>query len=215
MQMTSAEYVDCLKAAATLLNENKDYITELDAATGDGDHWANMNMGFVRLMEMSEELAALPVSDLFKKIAMTMMSVIGGSAGVLYGSAYLKAAAAAKDAQAIDLPLLRDILWAQLEGIMSRGKAQPGFKTMVDPLHQAVDAMERAMEEGKSEAEVLSAMRDGAEAGMKATADMEAMRGRACYQPDKGVGHLDPGAVTMWYQLQTLADFLLKEGNAV
>lgn len=210
MKMTSKDYVAYLKIVAKKLEENKDYITELDAATGDGDHWANMNMGFVKLMELSPELETLSIPDLFKKIAMTMMSVIGGSAGVLYGSAYMKAAAVSQGAESIDLDLLAKIVQAQLDGIMSRGKAQPGFKTMVDSLYQAQQRMEEAMKAGKSEKEVLTAMKEGAVAGMEATANMEAMRGRACYQADKGVGHLDPGAVTMCYQLETLADFLLQ-----
>lgn len=210
MKMTAKDYVEYLNNVAKIIADNKDYVTELDAVTGDGDHWANVNMGFSQLVAMGDELATMSISDMFKKIAMTMMSGIGGSSGVLYGSAFLKAAMVSKDAEAIDLPLLVKIIEAELEGIMTRGKAEPGFKTMIDPLYQSAQAMRKAFDEGKDEKEVLTAMKEGAIAGMKATAEMEAVRGRACYQPDKGVGHLDPGAVTMCYQLEALADYLMK-----
>ena len=97
---------------------------------------------------------------------------------------------------------------AELQGIMQRGNGQPGFKTMIDPLYQAVEAMKKALPEGDEAA--VKAMQQGAKEGMEATRDMEAVRGRACYQANKGVGHLDPGAVTMYYQLDLLAEAALK-----
>ena len=192
IHLTSQGYVDYLKAVTAKVASEKDYITELDAATGDGDHWANMNTGFTKLMEVESELRALGLADLFKKVAMTIMSGVGGSSGILYASAYLKAAAVVGDREALDAQGLLDVLDAELQGIMQRGNGQPGFKTMIDPLYQAVEAM-----------------RKGAKQGMDATRDMEAVRGRACYQANKGVGHLDPGAVTMYYQLNLLGEAAL------
>ena len=207
IHLTSQGYVDYLKAVTAKVASEKDYITELDAATGDGDHWANMNTGFTKLMEVESELRALGLADLFKKVAMTIMSGVGGSSGILYASAYLKAAAVVGDREALDAQGLLDVLDAELQGIMQRGNGQPGFKTMIDPLYQAVEAMRQAMNNGETQA--VEAMRKGAKQGMDATRDLEAVRGRACYQANKGVGHLDPGAVTMYYQLNLLGEAAL------
>jgi len=204
IQLTSTRYVDYLLTVCEKIASEKDYITELDAATGDGDHWANMNAGFTRLAEMADALRGESLSELFKKAGMAIMSGVGGSSGILYASAYLKASAAAAGLDVLDGSQLCAVLEAQLQGIMQRGNGQPGFKTMIDPLYQAVEAMKAALPEG--DAAAIEAMRQGAKAGMEATRDMEAVRGRACYQANKGVGHLDPGAVTMYYQLDLLAD---------
>ncbi|HRT70611.1 MAG TPA: dihydroxyacetone kinase subunit DhaL [Syntrophales bacterium] len=208
MQIDSVHYMEYIAAVAKKIEESKTYITELDSATGDGDHWANMNMGFQKLVQSRGELEKLSISDCFKKIGMIIMSTVGGSSGVLYGSAYLKASKAVGSAAALDLPLLCGALDAELQAIMERGNARPGFKTMIDSLAPAVEAMKAALARGDNEKEVLAAMKRGAIDGMNSTKGMEAVKGRASYQTDKGVGYLDPGAVTMCYQLETLADYL-------
>lgn len=205
--LTNQNYVDYLCNVADKIAAEKDYISQLDAATGDGDHWANLNTGFTKLMEIETELRTLPFSELFKRVAMTIMSGVGGSSGILYASAYLKASSAAAGREVLDAQSLLDILNAQLQGIMQRGNSKPGFKTMIDPLYQAVEAMRSAMPQGEFQA--VEAMRQGARQGMEATRDMEAVRGRACYQANKGLGHLDPGAVTMYYQLDLLGQVAL------
>lgn len=207
-KFTAGEYVDYLKAVTEKIISEKDYITELDAATGDGDHWANMNTGFTMLMKIEDELRGMNFEDLFKKAAMTIMSGVGGSSGILYASAYLKASAVLSGVETMDAETLLKVLEAELQGIMQRGNGQPGYKTMIDPLYQAVEAMKNALPAGDEAA--ISAMREGARRGMEATKDMEAVRGRACYQANKGVGHLDPGAVTMFYQLDMLGEAVLK-----
>lgn len=208
IELTTSDYVDYLKAVTEKIALEKDYVTELDAATGDGDHWTNMNTGFMKLMAAETELRGMSLADMFRKTAMIIMAGVGGSSGILYASAYMKAAAAAADLEVLDAPALLKVLDAELQGIMERGNAQPGFKTMIDPLFQAVEAMRGAMDQ--DEAAAVEAMRQGARAGMEATRDMEAVRGRACYQANKGVGHLDPGAVTMYYQLELLGEAALE-----
>jgi len=147
---------------------------------------------------------------MLQKVGMTMMSSIGGSSGVLYGSAYLAAAKAAGDSEDMGTPQLLRMLEAMKAAIMERGKAEPGFKTMLDSLHQSAQAMKEALTAGQSDAEVLLAMKRGARQGMEATKEMEAVKGRASYQTNKGVGDLDPGAVTMCMQLECLADCAIK-----
>jgi len=210
IKITSKEYVEYIELVTKKIEENKDYITKLDSITGDGDHWVNINMGFQKLVENKELLLSLKLGDMFKKIGMLIMSTVGGSSGVLYGSAFIGAAKTIGDKEEMDINLLCDVLEAELNAIMERGNAKPNFKTMIDSMYPAVNAMKDALDKKLDDYDVLQAMKQGAIDGMNSTKDMEAVRGRACYQPNKGVGHLDPGAVTMCYQLEVLVDYLCK-----
>ena len=207
-QLTTADYVEFLRRAHAKIGENGDYITALDAATGDGDHWTNLNMGFEKLMSMADTLAGLSLFEAFKQISMTMMSTIGGSGGVLFGSAYMEAAKAAKDLSVLTSKDVCDMLGAMLSGIMKRGKSEPGMKTMIDALYPATEKYKACIAAGASEAETIAAVKQAAIDGAQSTKDMEAVRGRAYYQGNRGVGHLDPGAVTMSYQIEVLMDFI-------
>ncbi|MEG2939576.1 MAG: DAK2 domain-containing protein, partial [Oscillospiraceae bacterium] len=100
--LTSSDYVDYINAAAKKIAANGDYITGLDAITGDGDHWANINMGFENLVAASDEMRAMPINGVFKKIGMLMMSKIGGSSGILYGGAYIAAGKAVAGKESIN-----------------------------------------------------------------------------------------------------------------
>ncbi|NCB30103.1 MAG: dihydroxyacetone kinase subunit L [Clostridia bacterium] len=211
MAFYSNDYAQYCVRAAKLIETENDYISELDAATGDGDHWANLNMGFQKLVECQDELARMPLCEMFKKIGMLMMSTIGGSSGVLYGSGYISAAKAIGDREAMDVPALSAVLLAMLDGICKRGNSGPGMKTMIDTLHTAAHELQAALDGGTVEREALLRMEQAAKRGMESTKDMEAIRGRAYYQATKGVGHLDPGAVTMYYQLKTLAECFLEK----
>ena len=210
-QLTSADYVEYINRAYQIIHENGDYVTELDSATGDGDHWSNINLGFEKLVEAGEELKTLSLFDEFKKIGTIMMSVIGGSSGVLYGSAYLGAAKTLKGKEVIENADMCEILAAMLDSIMSRGNAKPGFKTMIDCLHPAVECYRECIEKGLSEQETVKMVKQAAIDGAQNTASLEAVRGRAFYQANKGVGHLDPGAITMSYQIETLMDFIAEK----
>lgn len=209
-QLTAKDYAAYLTLAYEKIHAQRDYITELDAATGDGDHWVNINMGFEKLAEAYGELSAMDLYSEFKKIGMIMMSVIGGSGGVLYGSAYMEAAGVVREKETIGYQELCDILEAMMNGIGKRGKAEPGMKTMLDTLYPVVCCYRSNISDGTDEIETLKRVREAAAFGAESTRDMEAVRGRACYQTGKGVGHLDPGAVTMAYQVETLIDYILK-----
>lgn len=208
-QLKSKDYTEYIRLAAKKIHENGDYITALDSATGDGDHWSNINMGFEKLVEAIPELENMSLYEQFKKIGMIMMSVIGGSSGVLYGSAYIGAAKVLKDKEAIESQDMCNVLEAMLEAIMTRGNAKPGFKTMIDCLHPAVECYKKCLTNGISEKDTAVMVKKAATDGAQSTANMEAVRGRACYQANKGVGNLDPGAVTMSYQIEILMDYIL------
>lgn len=207
-RLSSKDYAEYIKLAAAKIHENGDYVTALDSATGDGDHWTNINSGFEKLVEEIPELETLSLYEEFKKIGIIMMSVIGGSSGVLYGSAYMGAAKVLKDKEIIENQDMCNILEAMLDSIMARGNAQPGFKTMLDSLHPAVECYKECIAKGLSEKETVALVKKAAIDGAQNTANMEAVRGRACYQANKGLGNLDPGAVTMAYQIEVLMDYI-------
>lgn len=205
MKLTPKLYVKYLEQTYEVLKENEEYVTNLDLATGDGDHWANMNMGFEKLMTMTSELETLNFGAMFKRIGMTMMSVIGGSSGVLYGGAYIAASKALGEKEILED---QDILFmweTMMADMIKRGKTEPGWKTMIDTLYVTVEQMKKDIADGKSSEVIFENVKLAAEKGAESTRNMEAVRGRASYQADKGVGHLDPGAVTMAYQITTLA----------
>ncbi len=209
-QITPKEYVDYLVLAGEEIEKNGDYVTALDAKTGDGDHWVNLNAGFQKLIAIQEELKEMELAPMMKKIGMTLMSAIGGSSGVLYGSGYLAASKALKEAEVLDIDTLYLFLQTELSAIMERGKAKPGWKTMIDSLYEAVEAYRMAKEAGEDERCVIEAMKRGAAEGRDRTREMEAVKGRASYQTNKGVGELDPGAVTMCIQVECLSDYIVK-----
>jgi dihydroxyacetone kinase-like protein len=206
--LTSDDYVKYINLVAKKIYENGDYITGLDAITGDGDHWANINMGFENLVAASDELRKLPMGNLFKKIGMLMMSKIGGSSGILYGGAYMAAGKSIADKESISSEELCNALEAAVNDMINRGKAEPGFKTMIDSLFPAVQAYKKALADNKSDVETMNLVKNAAIDGAEATRDMEAVKGRASYQVNKGVGHLDPGTVTMSYQIACLCDYI-------
>lgn len=206
--MTSKDYVSYIRIAANRIHEDGEYISKLDAVTGDGDHWANINLGFENLVAAANEMETMPIDKVFKKIGVLMMSKIGGSSGVLYGGAYMAASKALAGKETITSEELCLALETMVNDMMKRGKAEPGFKTMIDSLHPAVQTYKTALAEGRSDADIMAAVKQAAMDGAEATKDMEAVKGRASYQTNKGVGHLDPGAVTMSYQLECLCDYV-------
>ena len=214
IKISSKDYIDYIKLIADKIAADKDYITELDAATGDGDHWTNMNKGFQALIDKEETLVGLPISEMFKSIGMKLMVSVGGSAGILYGSAYLAAAKTSVNIDFLDLNSLFVVLEAMGNEIMNRGKAEIGHKTMVDSIAPAINAYREALDRGDTLDKLANAVKEAAIEGANDTINMAATKGRAYYQKNKGVGHLDPGAVTMSYQIATLMDFLKSiQGN--
>ena len=208
--LSAKEYVEYLEKIAERIKDSKEYITKLDSETGDGDHWANINMGFENILTQKEALAQMTMPDLLKKVGMTMMSKVGGSSGILYGSAYMAASKALAGKETLDLEGLGTMYGTMLQEMMNRGKAQPGQKTMLDALAPAAEKFNELAGKGLSDKEVLEAVKQAAVDGGLATKDMPAVKGRASYREDKGVGFLDPGAITMSYQIESLCDYIIE-----
>ena len=196
-----------VRGAATAIAEHRDELIELDRQIGDGDHGSNMDRGFAAVLARLDALEAPPaqVGDVLRLTATTLMSTVGGAAGPLYGTAFLRAAKAA-DAPELDASGVVALLEAALDGITTRGNARPGEKTMVDAWAPAVEAAVTAADNGASPAAVLAAAGVAAQAGALATIPLIATKGRASYLGPRSAGHLDPGARSSELILRAAAD---------
>ena len=184
-----------IELAAVDIAEQRDYLVDLDRAIGDGDHGENMDRGFKAAVEALGQAQPASVAEVLKMVAKTLMSTVGGAAGPLYGTAFLRASKAAGDGD-LDGAGVAAVIAGALDGIQARGKATTGEKTMVDAWTPALEAARAAAESGSDPAAVLEAAATAAEAGAAATEPMRATKGRASYLGERSIGHLDPGAVS-------------------
>ncbi len=184
-----------IELAAAQVAEQRDYLVDLDRAIGDGDHGENMDRGFKAAVEALGQAQPASVAEVLKTAAKTLMSTVGGAAGPLYGTAFLRASKAAGDGE-LDGAGVAAVIAGALNGIQARGKATTGEKTMVDAWTPALEAARAAAEAGSDPVAVLEAAATAAEAGAAATEPMRATKGRASYLGERSIGHLDPGAVS-------------------
>lgn len=184
-----------IELAAADIAEQRDYLVDLDRAIGDGDHGENMDRGFKAAVEALGQAQPASVAEVLKTVAKTLMSTVGGAAGPLYGTAFLRASKAAGDGD-LDGAGVAAVIAGALDGIQARGKATTGEKTMVDAWTPALEAARAAAESGSDPAAVLEAAATAAESGAAATEPMRATKGRASYLGERSIGHLDPGAVS-------------------
>ncbi|WP_437561891.1 dihydroxyacetone kinase subunit DhaL [Sorangium sp. So ce542] len=199
-----------LERAAEVLEREKAFLTELDAAIGDSDHGVNMARGFAAVRDRLGRLDRGDVGALLRDVGMTLLSTVGGASGPLYGTLFRDAGQRVAGAAALDLPALAGCLEAGLEGVRRRGKASPGDKTMVDALVPAVGALKAALSapgaaDGVALRDALGRAADAARAGAEATVPLIARKGRASYLGERSAGHQDPGATSCWLLLRSLA----------
>jgi len=199
---------NAIRAVGEAIIKNKEWLTELDSAIGDADHGINMTRGFtavaVKLDSLSNDMEPAAV---LKTVGMTLISTVGGASGPLYGTAFLRSAAAVAGKSELDRDAVAAILAAAIAGIKERGKAVQGEKTMLDALEPAYAAFEAGAVAGKNLAECLAMARDAAGQGVEYTKTIIATKGRASYLGERSLGHQDPGATSTYIILSTLADF--------
>jgi phosphoenolpyruvate---glycerone phosphotransferase subunit DhaL len=186
-----------VRSFALLVAENKELLTDLDAAIGDGDHGTNMDRGMRAVVDALDDTTPAAASALLNKVGITLVSTVGGASGPLFGTFFLRAGASLGDTSDISLAQLTSAFRAGLEGIVARGKAEAGDKTMYDALAPAVNALDGALSEGMDKADALKLALVAAESGRDATTPMLARKGRASYLGERSVGHQDPGATTV------------------
>lgn len=206
--VTKEQILQWLQSFAIVVEENKDYLTELDAAIGDADHGINMERGFKKVVTQLPTVTDKDIASILKMVSMTLISTVGGASGPLYGTLFLRASTVVADKQELSDQDMLAMLQAGLDGVVGRGKAQLGDKTMVDALSPAVTAFGQAVAAGEN---ILSAMQKAvaaAEKGMQDTTPMQAKKGRASYLGERSVGHQDPGATSVYLMLQSLLDVI-------
>lgn len=196
---------DAVKTIGDAVIAQKQFLTDLDQEIGDGDHGINMARGFETV---EKKLAALPddsnIETILKTTGMGLISSVGGAAGPLYGTVFLRAAGACKDKTTVDIDTAKAMFAAAIKGIQDRGKAQKGEKTMLDALIPAADAFNKASDAGKNITECLGDAVKAAQEGVEFTKTIAATKGRASYLGERSIGHQDPGATSSTLMLKAL-----------
>lgn len=198
---------------ARVIAENAPELTRLDSAIGDADHGINMDRGMTAVIAALDEAAgqgraATGAAGLLKSVGMKLVSTVGGASGPLYGTFFLRMATAAGEVETLPAAGFAKALRAGLEGIVARGKAEAGDKTMFDALAPACDALDQALADGGGLAEALARAAEAARAGRDATIPMLARKGRASYLGERSIGHQDPGATSVTLLVRAAADAL-------
>jgi dihydroxyacetone kinase-like protein len=206
MAISRDDTVKWIQASAGVISENREYLIQLNSVTGDADHGANMDRGFRAVMVRMPEISHLDIGTIFKTVGMTLQSTVGGAVGPLYGTFFLQAGRKAAGKMELNLEDWCTALEAALDGVMMRGNAEPGDKTMVDALTPAVNALKRAAEENLPLQQALIQSAEAAKMGMEQTTQLVARKGRASYLGERSAGYQDPGATSMFLILKAAAD---------
>jgi len=189
---------------AAAMEENRRYLTKLDSEIGDGDHGNNMHRGFQAALERVEAADASTPADVLKAVSMALISKVGGAAGPLYGTAFLRASTALADKEEVSGEDAAEALEAALGGVKQRGKAEVGDKTIIDALEPAAEVAKQAASEGSVTA-VFRAAAEAAKEGADSTIPLTARKGRASYLGARSAGHQDPGATSTYMLLEAAA----------
>jgi dihydroxyacetone kinase-like protein len=195
-----------ITALQKVYSENKEYLTNLDSAIGDADHGINMNRGFTNAIADLEKSQPQDIDAILKTVAMTLIRTVGGAAGPLYGTFFMRASAACAGKIELAPTDVVALFEAGLEGVLQRGKAELNDKTMVDALTPAVEAMKNSLNNGANLGQILEQGTAAAQKGMQDTIPLQARKGRASYLGERSIGHQDPGATSSYLMLKTAAE---------
>lgn len=194
--MDAGFVVEWVDATTSAIHEQRDYLTQLDAAIGDADHGINMDGGFAAVASEVADADGRSPGQILETVGTALILSVGGAAGPLYGSAFRQMGRSLGERSEFDAEDLLMALRAGLEEVRRLGAASEGDKTIVDAFAPALAAFERILRKGGDLAEAASAAREASERGMVATTPMQARRGRASYLGLRSVGHQDPGATS-------------------
>jgi dihydroxyacetone kinase-like protein len=201
---STQDTIGVVREMAGAMEEHRRYLTKLDSEIGDGDHGTNMHRGFQAALERLDAADAASPADALKAVSMALISKVGGAAGPLYGTAFLRASTTLQDKDEVSAEDAAAALEAALGGVKQRGKAEVGDKTIVDALEPAAEAAKGAAANG-SVADVFRAAAEAAKEGAESTIPLTAKRGRASYLGPRAAGHQDPGATSTYYLLDAAA----------
>ncbi|EFW36849.1 dihydroxyacetone kinase subunit DhaL [Treponema phagedenis] len=197
---------EILSKVIDVIAENKEYLTELDRAIGDSDHGVNLDRGFQKIKSELTAYENMNLAEMANKIAMTLISNVGGASGALYGTAFMKAGMFLKTQTEINDAVIAEALNQMIAGIKSRGKAERGEKTMLDTLIPVYEFVKAAADKGDSLLDTADEIAEIAKKSMEATKDIKATKGRASYLGERSIGHIDPGAYSSYLIIKTICE---------
>lgn len=208
MALKVSQVIELINNIAKVIQNNKEFLTELDSAIGDGDHGINMNKGFKAVKEKLAAAKINTISDILKTTGMALVSNVGGASGPLYGTAFMKAASAGNKEE-VNIEDFINMLQMAIDGVKMRGKAERGDKTMLDALEPALDALKNAKSNGMENIIALENMKNEALKGVEYTKEIIARKGRASYLGERSIGHQDPGATSSYLILNEIYNYVL------
>ena len=203
--ISTSRMLKALEAMCDTIETEKDYLSELDGAIGDGDHGVNMAKCFREVKKKLAETTATDMNTLFNDVGMVVLNSVGGAMGALYGTFFLKMAQESAGKKELGLDDLVRIFQTAEQGILDIGKASPGDKTLLDTLAPAVRSLEQSAKDGLSLSDAMASFEQAAQKGMEATTDMLAKMGRASRLGERTIGHQDAGATSCYFILRSLA----------
>ena len=208
MSVSKEKIVAWIESTADVMAENKTYLTELDSAIGDADHGINMNRGFSKVREKLPTITDTDIGNILKTTGMTLISTVGGASGPLYGTFFMRAGVALAAKEELSPEDIYTMLKTGMEGVIQRGRASVGDKTMIDAWVPALDTFRQKLDDGDDLLVALEACLRSAEKGMKDTIPLQARKGRASYLGERSIGHQDPGATSTYLMLNALLETL-------
>lgn len=209
--LTQAQFIHWLEISEQTLKANKDLLGELDSAIGDGDHGINMARGFGKVSSQLPAMRDKNIGRICKVVGMALISSVGGASGPLYGTMFMRAGLAAGEKRELSPEELGAMLKLGVDGVIERGRARLGDKTMVDALAPAAQAFRDALSDKMQIGEAMASAVQAAEEGVEATIPLKAKKGRASYLGERSIGHQDPGATSSYLILKALNEALQGE----
>ncbi|VVA48489.1 PTS-dependent dihydroxyacetone kinase, ADP-binding subunit DhaL [Serratia ficaria] len=206
MALTKQQVVDWLLRCGEVFTRQRDFLTQLDTEIGDADHGLNMNRGFNKVVEKLPSVADKDIGFILKNTGMTLLSSVGGASGPLFGTFFIRAAQAANAKQSLDLAELHQLMQEGVEGVVMRGKAEPGDKTLCDVWWPVVESLGQSARQQLAVPDALRRAAERAEQAVEGTITMQARKGRASYLGERSIGHQDPGATSVMLMIKTLAE---------
>ena len=205
MAISKQQILQWLENCNHVMSEQRDFLTQLDTEIGDGDHGLNMQRGFSKALEKIATVSDKDIGTILKTVGMTLLSQVGGASGPLYGTLFIKGSQVANGKEQLTFEELVSVFKAGVEGIVARGRAEPGDKTLCDVWLPLLDELAQA-DHSQPEAVLLKQAVEKAENFAKATVPMTAKKGRASYLGERSIGHADPGATSSYYLIKALAE---------
>ncbi|WP_027625885.1 dihydroxyacetone kinase subunit DhaL [Clostridium lundense] len=212
MALKIAQVTELINNIANVIQNNKEFLTELDSAIGDGDHGINMSKGFKAVKEKLTTAKINTVGDILKTTGMALVSNVGGASGPLYGTAFMKASSLVNKEE-VNINDFIDMFQAAIDGVKMRGKANRGDKTMLDALEPALDVLREAKANGLDDITALENMKNEALKGVEYTKGIIAKKGRASYLGERSIGHQDPGATSSYLILNEIYNYVLNNNK--